>query len=80
DGFCEVPLWSGLRLQTQAHRSGDDPAPNAVPRSSGKALRGVEAELIRQAVVKAKGNVAAAARALGIGRATVYRKLGAPRN
>ncbi|MFM7025568.1 MAG: helix-turn-helix domain-containing protein [Limnohabitans sp.] len=79
DGFCEVPLWSGLRLQTQAHRSGDDPAPNAVPRSSGKALRDVEAELIRQAVVKAKGNVAEAARTLGISRATVYRKLSAPK-
>ena len=45
-------------------------------RSSGKALRDVETELIRQAVLKARGNVAEAARALGISRATVYRKLG----
>ncbi len=79
EGQCEVPLWSGLRLQTQAHRTSDaQPARNA-PRSSGKALRDVETELIRQAVVKARGNVAEAARSLGISRATVYRKLGTPK-
>ena len=76
EGFYEVPLWSGLRLQTQAHRVGPPAAStDSVPRGSGKALRDVETELIRQAVVKAKGNVADAARALGISRATVYRKL-----
>jgi sigma-54 dependent transcriptional regulator, acetoin dehydrogenase operon transcriptional activator AcoR len=80
DGFYEVPLWSGLRLQTQAHRARAGETANNAPRSSGKALRDVETELIRQAVVKAKGNVAEAARALGIGRATVYRKLGSPRS
>ena len=36
----------------------------------------MEAELIRQAMTQARGNVAEAARALGISRATVYRKLG----
>jgi transcriptional regulator of acetoin/glycerol metabolism len=72
---CEVPLWSGLRLQTQAHLGGSVPS-GAGLRNSGKALRDVEAELIRQAVVQARGNVAEAARALGISRATVYRKLG----
>ena len=75
-GQCEVPLWSGLRLQTQAHRAGTAQPAASAPRSSGKALRDVEAELIRQAVLKARGNVAEAARSLGIGRATVYRKLG----
>ncbi len=79
DGFYEVPLWSGLRLQTQAHRARAGEAVNSAPRSSGKALRDVETELIRQAVVKARGNVAEAARALGISRATVYRKLGTPK-
>ena len=79
EGFCEVPLWSGLRLQTQAHRAGAAHTGNTTMRSSGKALRDVETELIRQAVVKAKGNVAEAARALGISRATVYRKLGSPK-
>jgi len=79
EGLCEVPLWSGLRLQTQAQRSDKNPPPRSTARSSGKALRDVETELIRQAVVKARGNVAEAARALGIGRATVYRKLGSPK-
>ncbi len=79
-GHCEVPLWSGLRLQTQAHRTGQDQSVSPPPRASGKALRDVEAELIRQAVARARGNVAEAARALGISRATVYRKLGAPRH
>ncbi len=77
-----MPLWSGLRLQTQGHRagrgaSGGSAAPGT--HGSGKALRDLEAELIQQAVVQARGNVAAAARALGISRATVYRKLGMPR-
>src|SRR5574343_412041 len=76
-GPCEVPLWSGLRLQTQAHRTGAAQAAASSRRSSsGKALRDVETELIRQAVLKARGNVAEAARSLGISRATVYRKLG----
>ena len=42
-------------------------------------LREAEAALIRQAVQDARGNVAEAARVLGISRATVYRKLGAPK-
>lgn len=42
-------------------------------------LREAETALIRQAVLDARGNVAEAARALGISRATVYRKLGPPR-
>lgn len=76
----EVPLWSGLRLHTQAHTSGSAPTPSrATTGSSGKALQDVTTELIRQAVTKAGGNVAEAARALGISRATVYRKLGAPK-
>ncbi|MBV7431281.1 MULTISPECIES: helix-turn-helix domain-containing protein [unclassified Acidovorax] len=53
------------------------------PRLAGAAapapLREAETALIRQAVQDARGNVAEAARALGISRATVYRKLGAPR-
>jgi transcriptional regulator of acetoin/glycerol metabolism len=40
----------------------------------------VEDALIRQAVEAARGNVAEAARALGISRATVYRKIGARRS
>lgn len=66
----EVPLWSGLRLHLRAQRR-DVPAP---PR-----LRDLQASLIRQAVADARGNVAEAARALGVSRATVYRKIGAGR-
>ena len=67
----EVPLWSGLRLWVQA-RASDRPLPdgNALP------LKAVESALILKAVDAARGNVALAARRLGISRATVYRKLG----
>lgn len=65
----EVGLWSGLRLAALPQRAGDA-APN--PRAQ---LRDVEIALIRNAVAEAKGNVAQAAQALGISRATVYRKL-----
>jgi transcriptional regulator of acetoin/glycerol metabolism len=64
----EMALWSGLRLSVLAATPGEALA--AAP------LRDVEAALIRNAVAQARGNVAAAAKALGISRATVYRKLG----
>jgi transcriptional regulator of acetoin/glycerol metabolism len=38
-------------------------------------LKDLETSLIRQSVEEHKGNVAEAARKLGISRATVYRKL-----
>ncbi len=67
----EVPLWSGLRLQVRAART----AARAQPCAPGR-LREAKDAWIRQAVDGARGNVAAAARTLGISRATVYRKLG----
>ncbi|SCX40126.1 helix-turn-helix domain-containing protein [Variovorax sp. EL159] len=74
DAVLEVPLWSGLRVQVRPQRGGNGdtgaPVPDARPR-----LRDVETALIRKAVADARGNVAEAARALGISRATVYRKL-----
>ena len=91
----DLPLWSGLRLQGLAQRNTATrhgvgvrtPLPLSLPHAapaapvpSGPApLRAAEAALIRQAVQNARGNVAEAARALGISRATVYRKLGAPK-
>jgi transcriptional regulator of acetoin/glycerol metabolism len=69
--LLEVPLWTGLRLQAmpvgkaQEHIDG-----------CGSALKDIESALIIKAVEQAKGNVAQAAAALGISRATVYRKLG----
>lgn len=63
----ELALWSGLRLLALAQPAGE--AGSRVP------LRDVEIALIRKAVGDARGNVMEAARALGISRATVYRKL-----
>jgi len=58
------------------------PQPNA-PRQAQdiapKPLKDVQTDMIREAVNQARGNVAEAARALGISRATVYRKLGVPK-
>jgi sigma-54 dependent transcriptional regulator, acetoin dehydrogenase operon transcriptional activator AcoR len=68
----EVALWSGLRIQAVAQLPGQ-PAVNVAPRAP---LRDVEIALIRKAVADARGNVVKAAQALGISRATVYRKLG----
>jgi transcriptional regulator of acetoin/glycerol metabolism len=73
DAVLEVPLWSGLRVQVRPLRGGNGKSgatPDAQPR-----LRDVETALIRKAVADARGNVAEAARTLGISRATVYRKL-----
>ena len=77
----ELPLWSGLRLQTQAFEADARGAAmfgTATP-SQGKALKDIQTEMIRKAVKQARGNVAEAARHLGISRATVYRKLGKPK-
>ncbi|WP_436287455.1 helix-turn-helix domain-containing protein [Variovorax paradoxus] len=73
DAVLEVPLWSGLRVQVRPQRGGKGSAV-AVPETRPR-LRDVEAALIRKAVADARGNVAEAARTLGISRATVYRKL-----
>jgi transcriptional regulator of acetoin/glycerol metabolism len=67
----DLPLWSGLHLACLAQPAGEAHA-GAQPRPP---LRDVEIALIRQAVHEARGNVMEAARALGISRATVYRKL-----
>lgn len=64
----EILLASGLRLAVLPAAMGD-PATVAP-------LRDMEIALIRNAVAQARGNVAAAAKKLGISRATVYRKLG----
>jgi transcriptional regulator of acetoin/glycerol metabolism len=82
----ELPLWSGLRLQTQALRYGNTAAPvnpvkaGALTHAPAKPLKDRQADMIRDAVNQARGNVAEAARVLGISRATVYRKLGVPRH
>lgn len=65
----ELPLWSGLRLAALPQLPGESSAAQRIP------LRDVEIAMIRKAVSDARGNVMEAARALGISRATVYRKL-----
>lgn len=75
----DVPLWSGLRLHALPLLRGQVATPGRLgARVAAPALplRDVETALIRKAVSEAKGNVMKAARALGISRATVYRRLG----
>jgi transcriptional regulator of acetoin/glycerol metabolism len=80
----ELPLWSGLRLQTQALQPGQSATQPTAPRpaqdSAPKPLKDVQTNMIREAVNQSRGNVAEAARSLGISRATVYRKLGMPKS
>ncbi|TNF61841.1 MAG: PAS domain-containing protein [Burkholderiales bacterium] len=78
-GPLEVPVWSGLRLQVLCRMGAraHGPACAGPPAASqGLPLKHLEEALIRKAVEDARGNVLEAARALGISRATVYRKLG----
>ena len=75
----ELPLWTGLRLQALAVMRADELNLRDSARTgaaSGVPLRDVEVTMIRKAVADARGNVMEAAKALGISRATVYRKLG----
>jgi transcriptional regulator of acetoin/glycerol metabolism len=75
DVSIEVPLWSGLRVRAQVQPAERVATPHAAADKAKPRLRELEGELIRRAVDEARGNVAEAARALGISRATVYRKL-----
>jgi transcriptional regulator of acetoin/glycerol metabolism len=76
----EVPLWTGLRLNVMVVEAARENLPTRFDAGSvanGNAgLKDMETALIHKAVEKARGNVAQAAQALGISRATVYRKLG----
>lgn len=74
EAAIDVPLWSGLTLQVLPMQPGAAPARPVAPRQAVP-LRDLETTLIRRAVEEARGNVMQAARALGISRATVYRKL-----
>ncbi len=80
DPRLEIPLWTGLRLQALPIARACETEPITLERRAltppAQPLKDVESALIRKAVTDAKGNVTEAARALGISRATVYRKLG----
>lgn len=75
----EIPLWTGLCLQALPIEPAFEARPvrtaRQLPAGEHRPLRAIEDDLIRQAVDQARGNVMEAARALGISRATVYRKL-----
>lgn len=77
----EVPLWTGLRLHALPLLMGQSylPAPLRLPTPAAppQPLKDIETALIRKAVDDARGNVLKAAKALGVSRATVYRRLGA---
>jgi sigma-54 dependent transcriptional regulator, acetoin dehydrogenase operon transcriptional activator AcoR len=66
-----LSLWSGIQVHARWCEliSGLETEP---------AIKTVEAELIRRAMLHARGNVEAAAATLGISRATLYRKLHRP--
>lgn len=77
----EVPLWTGLRLHAVALPMSQAllTAPLRMPVSAAatpQPLKDIETALIRKAVDDARGNVLKAAMALGVSRATVYRRLG----
>jgi len=76
----EVPLWTGLRLHALPVIGGQADRTPAVqlnaPVAPPPPLKDIETALIRKAVDDARGNVMQAAKALGISRATVYRRLG----
>jgi sigma-54 dependent transcriptional regulator, acetoin dehydrogenase operon transcriptional activator AcoR len=79
-GILEVPLWTGLRLHVLPQLPGRDSPPPAtsLPPSgaASRTLKELETALIRKAVTDSRGNVLQAAKALGVSRATVYRRLG----
>ena len=75
----EVPLWSGLRvlaLPSLPDHLADAGAHHAGAAPVDRTLRVAQTDLIRQTMAQTRGNVAEAARILGISRATIYRKLG----
>ena len=73
DRLVDVPLWSGLQLQARAClQHACMAAPAAQPTGP---LQQIQTAMISRAIEHARGNVAQAAKALGISRATLYRKL-----
>jgi len=72
--FLELPLWSGLHLQAKAcaHQAFE---PLLSLTNDTGSLQQLQSAMIRKAIDSSRGNVAQAAKALGISRATLYRKL-----
>jgi transcriptional regulator of acetoin/glycerol metabolism len=74
DHFLDLPLWSGLHLEAKAcvHQAFET-MPLAT--NGTGSLHQLQSAMIRKAIDSSRGNVAQAAKALGISRATLYRKL-----
>jgi transcriptional regulator of acetoin/glycerol metabolism len=73
DHYLDVPLWSGLHLQARAFiEQNCEQAPHI---SATGPLQQLQSAMIRKAIDLSRGNVSQAAKALGISRATLYRKL-----
>ena len=68
----EIPMWTGLQVQIQLDEGTRTPN---IAMPSSPVLKAIETDLIRRAMQQARGNVAEAARRLGISRATLYRKI-----
>ena len=62
---------AGISLITAPVASGAE----SVPVFEAMRLREVEGQLVRSAMLKARGNVSRAARALGLSRSALYRRL-----
>jgi transcriptional regulator of acetoin/glycerol metabolism len=62
---------AGISLMTATGAPASSPA----PAFEAMRLREVEGQLVRTAMQKAKGNVSRAARALGLSRSALYRRL-----
>ena len=76
DHYLDVPLWSGLHLQARAFiEQNYEQAPHI---SATGPLHQLQSAMIRKAIDLSRGNVSQAAKALGISRATLYRKLSRP--
>ena len=73
DQLVDVPLWSGLLLQARACLQHACQVSTA-SQPTGPLLQ-IQTAMISKAIEHARGNVAQAAKALGISRATLYRKL-----
>ena len=73
DQLLDVPLWSGLQLQAKACLQHD--CQTATSTQPARPLQQIQTAMISKAIEHARGNVAQAAKALGISRATLYRKL-----
>ena len=73
DHYLDVPLWSGLHLQARAYVQHEcEQAPHF---DTSGSLQQLQSAMIRKAIDLSRGNVAQAAKTLGISRATLYRKL-----